>query len=264
MTGVTHIPDTGRMKNRSREKRQVHRWALANRQRAEELMDDPTMDDRLHVGALRGLARVNRLSRTAASIWAAMWRIERECNERPLRVLDLACGGGDITRRLAALALRDGRPFEFDGCDRSERAVDYAQRQSGDSMPSCRFFVRDVLDGSLPDGYDYFVSSLFLHHLADEQAVGLFREMARACGRGFLVHDLERSSRGFLLAAAATRAVTRSPIVRTDSLLSVRAAFSFEEIKDIPIRAGLEDARCARLWPRRLLLTWTMPRVHDD
>ncbi len=229
-------------------------------------MDDPALDDGLHVGALRGLARLNRLSRTAEAILAALLRIDggNQNSKTPVRVLDLACGGGDITRRLASLTKRKGLPFEFDGCDLSERAVEYAREQATGSMRAGQFFVRDVLDGPLPQGYDYFVSSLFMHHLADGQAVSLVREMACATGRGFLVHDLERSSSGFFLAAAATRALTRSPIVHTDSLLSVRAAFSMEEMIDIAIRAGLTDAHCARLWPRRLLLTWTAPALNVD
>lgn len=260
------------MKNLSWKDRVARRWALANRQRADELMDDHELDDRLHVGALRGLARLNRLSRTAEAIYAMLKHLESRGrggaegggDQSPVPVLDLACGGGDITRRLAALALRDGLPFEFDGCDRSDRALEYAQRQSKNSTRPCRFFVRDVLDGPLPDGYSYFVSSLFLHHLTDEQAVSLTGEMARAARRGFVVHDLERSKRGLLLAATVTRAVTRSPVVHTDSLLSVRAAFSLEEMLDISIQAGLRGARCARLWPRRLLLSWSAQDAHVD
>lgn len=231
-------------------------------------MDDPALDDRLHVGALRGLARLNRLSRTAEAIWASLVRMQGRGGSGgargPVRVLDLACGGGDITRRLQALAVRDGLPFEFDGCDRSDRALEYARRQSGSSARPCRFFVRDVLDEPLPDGYSYFVSSLFLHHLSEVQAVSLTREMARAAGRGFVVHDLLRSKRGLLLAAAVTRVVTRSPVVHTDSLLSVRAAYSEREMLDISIRAGLVGAHCAALWPRRLLLSWPAAGAQVD
>ena len=182
-----------------------------------------------------------------------------------MRVLDLACGSGDITRRLAALAARDGMPFEFDGCDRSGHAVEFADRQSrAGSTPTCRFFARDVLEGPLPDGYGYFVSSLFLHHLADGQAVRLFREMARAARRGFVVHDLERSTRGFLLAGVASRAFTRSPIVHADALLSVRAAFSLEETIAMSILADLPGVRCTRRWPCRLLLSWAPQSTHGN
>jgi hypothetical protein len=66
------------------------------------------------------------------------------------------------------------------------------------------------------------------------------------------------------LAAFATRTFTRSSIVHTDSLLSVRAAFSMEEMTEMPGRAGLKDSRCERVWPSRLLLSWTAPRNQVD
>jgi SAM-dependent methyltransferase len=235
--------------------------SLKNRVRNDELMDDSSLAEPLHVGALRGLARLNTLSRTAETIWATLKRLEdgRVHQQKPVRVLDLACGGGDITRRLNVLARRDGLPFEFHGCDFSARAVEYARQQSDGLVQPPRFFEYDVLDGPLPPGYSYFVSSLFLHHLSDDQAVNLIAEMARAAERGFLVHDLARSRLGFLLAVAATRMLTRSPVVHVDSLLSVRAAFSKAEMLDFPDRAGLSGARCLSVWPSRLLLSWTAP-----
>ena len=244
--------------------RLARNWALERRQRAEERMDDRALDASSHIQALRGLARLNRLSRTADGLWAALAGMEVGRDGGPVRVLDLACGSGDITRRLAALAARDGMPFEFDGCDRSDRAVELANRQFPRSTPACRFFARDILEGPLPCGYDYFVSSLFLHHLADGQVVRLFREMARAARRGFAVHDLERSTRGLLLAGVASRAFTRSPIVHSDALLSVRAAFSLEETIRMSIIADLRGARCTRRWPYRFLLSWAPQSTHDN
>jgi 2-polyprenyl-3-methyl-5-hydroxy-6-metoxy-1,4-benzoquinol methylase len=42
------------------------------------------------------------------------------------------------------------------------------------------FSVLDVLAGPLPDGFDVVICSLFLHHLAEEQAVLLLQAMAKA------------------------------------------------------------------------------------
>ena len=250
------------MRNTIWKERVAPHWALERRQRADERMDDPALDASSHLQALRGLARLNRLSRTAESVWAALTAMEDRHSPGPVRVLDLACGSGEITRRLAALAARDAMPFEFHGCDRSDRAVELANRQHQRSTGVCRFFVKDVLEEPLPAGYGYFVSSLFLHHLADDQAVRLLREMARAAGRGFVIHDLERSTRGLLLAQAASRAFSRSPVVHTDALLSVQAAFSLEETIAMSSLADLRGARCARRWPCRLQVSWTSPGTH--
>ena len=66
MTGVTHIPDTGRMKNRSRKERLVHRWALANRQRADELMAQ--LDERFEQLRASDPERVERIEKLEGEI----------------------------------------------------------------------------------------------------------------------------------------------------------------------------------------------------
>ena len=68
-------------------------------------MDDPALDLEQHRLALEGLKRVNRLSRSAAIFWPALRTLLcGQPSDRPLRVLDIACGGGDVTRDIARRA----------------------------------------------------------------------------------------------------------------------------------------------------------------
>ena len=46
---------------------------------------------------------------------------------RPLRVLDIAAGGGDVLIGIAKLAARHGVAIEAHGCDINPTAVEYAQ-----------------------------------------------------------------------------------------------------------------------------------------
>lgn len=220
-------------------------------------MDNPKLDAPAHLDALRGLARLNRLSRTAESLWTELQRLEVGRSHRPIRVLDLACGGGDITRRLAVLARHDHLPFTFDGCDLSSRAIDFARNHPQSTSLNCQFFIHDALRGPLPGGYDYFISSLFIHHLESAQITDLLHRMAQGADQGLVIHDLRRSLRGLWLAGAASRLFTRSPVVHTDALLSVRAAFTLSEMRALAAEAGLTAARCTPHWPQRWLLSWT-------
>ena len=45
---------------------------------------------------------------------------------------------------------------------------------------SVRFFTLDALSEEIPSGFDVIVSSLFLHHLDELEAVGLLERMACA------------------------------------------------------------------------------------
>ena len=210
-------------------------------------MDDPALDAAAHLAALRGLRRINRASKAGATLFGRL----RAMVEGPARVLDLASGGGDVTVDLARRARRSGLPLEIEGCDVSPRAVEFASRRGG-----VRFFVHDVKDG-LPKGYDIYVSSLFLHHLPEADAVTLLRRMGRA--KALLVLDLARGVPGLLLAAVVPRVLTRSRVVRGDAVRSARNAFTVREARALAASAGLNGATVTPRWPSRFLLEWRRP-----
>jgi len=99
---------------------------LAQRDLVGELMDDPALAAPAHHRALRGLQKINRVSRTAASLWP---RIERVLSATPnprASLLDVACGGGDLAIDLAQRARRRGLVLEVQGCDISDTALQHA------------------------------------------------------------------------------------------------------------------------------------------
>src|SRR3954452_20617367 len=87
---------------------------LETRCRRAELMDQPGLDPGRHLEGLRGLGRINGLSRNAPGLWQAIARLgrDRAGTGTPIRVLDLACGGGDVALALARRAAREGVPLE--------------------------------------------------------------------------------------------------------------------------------------------------------
>jgi 2-polyprenyl-3-methyl-5-hydroxy-6-metoxy-1,4-benzoquinol methylase len=195
------------------------------------------------------------LSASARIVWPSLERLSRQ-SAGPIRVLDIATGGGDIPIALWQRAARRGLPMEISACDFSPRAIEFAKRKAEQSGAKIEFFARDVLAESLPEGFDAIVCSLFLHHLSDDDAVGLLRRMAEASRRLVLVNDLRRSTAGLLLAYGATKLVTRSDVVRVDGPLSVRAAFTVAEAKAIARCGGLVDCEIRPRWPFRFLLSW--------
>jgi SAM-dependent methyltransferase len=231
--------------------------ALERRERLPELMDQPGLDEQVHRHALRGLGRTNSLSGVGGALWQGLIDLDVPSGPEPVRVLDLAAGGGDNVRRLAQLARRRGAPIEVHGCDINPTAVAYAQSAADEAgLTGVRFFCLDAVHDPLPAGYDVVMCTLFLHHLVEADAVGLLRAMAAAAGKGVMVDDLVRTRWGYVLAWAGGRLFTRSPIIHTDGPLSVRAAFSLDEARELVSRAGLRGATYRRHWPQRFLLTW--------
>jgi SAM-dependent methyltransferase len=215
-------------------------------------MDDPALDPALHAGALTGLERINAVSATARALWGPLRRLARE--KGALRVLDVACGAGDVAIGLRERARRSGLGIEVSACDVSPRAIAHARTRAEKRDVDVEFFTCDVLKDPFPKGYDVAMCTLFLHHLREGQAVDLLRRMAS--GRAVLASDLVRSRPGYWAARVGVRFLTRSPVVHADAPASVEGAFTLAEMRALADAAGLEGARITPHWPFRMMLEW--------
>lgn len=229
---------------------------LKHRRRRPELMDQPDLDPRRHLQALRGLERINFWSGSARILWPPLRGLLQQAGREPVRVLDLASGAGDLPIKLWRMAKQAGTPLQMDAWDVSPRAVAHAQARADSARASVRFHQADALHTPIPPEYDVVLCSLFLHHLDEEQARDLLHRMAQVARRLILVNDLVRCYRGYLLAQTATRLLSASRVVHVDGPRSVEGAFSLEEARCLADQAGLRDARILRRWPCRWLLTW--------
>jgi 2-polyprenyl-3-methyl-5-hydroxy-6-metoxy-1,4-benzoquinol methylase len=213
-----------------------------------ELMDDPALPAAEHQAALAALARINRLSAVARSLWPLLEA------EAPARVLELGSGSGDIALALARRAARSGVELELCGSDLSERAVARAKAAAGRSGLPVEFIRLDALAMALPE-HDVLICTLLLHHFDEDDASRLLTTMGRAARKLVIVSDLDRSLPGLALAWLGTRLLSRSRVAQIDGSRSVRAAFRPGEALQLARDAGLPSPRVARVWPCRWLLT---------
>lgn len=232
---------------------------LSQRDRQPELMDDPALDEGLHRQALRGLERINWISGIAGLLWRAVRPLCAEITDRPVRVLDVGSGGGDVSVNLWKRAKRAGHRIQIGGCDISPKAIRMATERAESAGADANYFQLDVLGDDLPGDWDVLYCSLFLHHFDEQQGVRLLSNMQQAARRLVLINDLIRSRPAYVLCNLGVRVLCRSPIVHVDGPLSVRAGFQPDEVLEMAESAGLNGARITRHWPQRLLLHWSKP-----
>ena len=222
----------------------------------DELMDSPELDAGRFVGSLQGLRRVNRATGSARILLPHLAAAAKAREDGPLRVLDVACGGGDVAvalwKRLDAQGLR----AEIHGCDVNPLAVEHAAEEAERQGAEVSFFQLHAIDDALPSGYDVVMSSLFLHHLSDAEAKEFLRKAADAAGRMVLIHDLVRGRAGYLLAYVGVRALLCNDVCHEDGPRSVEGAFTIEEAKALAEAAGLEGCSVEPKFPYRFLLAW--------
>jgi 2-polyprenyl-3-methyl-5-hydroxy-6-metoxy-1,4-benzoquinol methylase len=236
---------------------------LSHRRLEGELMDADDIDHQTHRTALRGLRRINVASRTAAALWPCILRIAEARHDRPLTLLDIATGGGDVAIELACRARRAGLALEVEACDISSTALQVADETAQRKDVAVRSFRWDARIEPLPRHYHIVISTLFLHHLDDPDIVALLHRLSSRADH-LLISDLLRSHLGFGLAYLGTRLLSSSPVVHEDGVRSVRAALTLPEARRLASEAGLSEASFQSHWPSRFLMQWSSPAIAEE
>lgn len=223
--------------------------SLRARAVGEEQMDDPALDPDIYAAVLRDLARVNRYTLAARPTLAFLKRGIGKA--RAFRLLDVGFGHGDMLRAIAAWAGRRGIAAELVGVDLNERSAAIARAATPDGM-AIDYRTGDYRQ--VGGGFDFVISSLVAHHMAEAELRDFVRFMEEEAGRGWIVNDLHRhrvAHSGYPLLA---RMLRLHPIVRTDGTLSIARSFRPSEWAAILADAGVPGgpARIVRRFPFRL------------
>jgi ubiquinone/menaquinone biosynthesis C-methylase UbiE len=206
---------------------------------AEELLDGPLDDLDAVAGNLRDLRRFNR---------AFGLRLSRAAIDRlvpapePVTLIDVGTGGADIPVALLAAASRANRAMCVTAVDQSA-AILAAAEQARPGLGSIRDLDLVVADGAslpYPDGsFDVAHSSLVAHHLEPPEVVAMLRETARVARRGVVLNDLVRGQVYWAGAWVVSHTMTRNRLTRVDAPMSVRRAYTRNELRDLVEQAGL-------------------------
>jgi 2-polyprenyl-3-methyl-5-hydroxy-6-metoxy-1,4-benzoquinol methylase len=234
---------------------------LATRRLEPELMDQPGLDPLEHRHALRGLKRLHAFNATTSALWSVIAPIARAHQSQhpnaPLRILDLASGGGDILLNLARKARSQKLSITFAACDFNPFALEETQAKARILGIPIDLFTLDLLANPLPPGYDIITCTLFLHHIPDHLLPSFLNRMIQAARLRAVISDLRRSLLSWLLVNLGARLVTRSPIVHIDGPRSVAASLTLDEIHALAQQSGWHSFQLRRQGPCSYLLVGT-------
>jgi 2-polyprenyl-3-methyl-5-hydroxy-6-metoxy-1,4-benzoquinol methylase len=207
-----------------------------------ELLDRPGAPSAELAESLADIGRLNRLGPTRtllARVAPFLDRFRREAKPRPFRVLDLGTGGADVPVALVHWARARGARVSVLGMDVQPEVL-ACVAPTARALPEVRLLAGDALRPPIrAAGVDVVLCSLTLHHLPEDGVVALLRLMADVGRLGFVVSDLRRSRRAWLAAWIATHLISRNRITRHDGPLSVRRAYTPDELATLSAAAGL-------------------------
>jgi len=203
---------------------------------------------------LREIAFINRyLGDGRALKKSLLYEIEHSYRLE-FSVLDVGCGSGELLRMIAEFAERSGRVASLVGIDLNPISSATTRSESS-GFPEIASVQGDAFQLPFADGaFDYAISSLFFHHLTDEQIPIVLREMSRVSRRGVFVIDLHRDRVAYLGYKVFCAVFRISELVRHDGSLSIRKGFRAGELSALATKAGLANFADVQVSPGRVVL----------
>src|SRR5688572_22518863 len=202
-----------------------------------EWMDQPGADPDMLSRSLRFIRTINAALGYTRATLRHLERFSRGWKKgETIRVIDFATGSADVPR--AVLRWADARGFDVRvvGVDLHAETARTARASSGD--PRLGIVQADVLDLPFDEGsFDYALTSMFLHHLGDDDVVRVLQSMSRVARRGIIAADLIRNRRAYAWITLFT--LFANPMLRHDARVSVRQGFTRGEILALRDRAGI-------------------------
>lgn len=220
-----------------------------------ELMDDPSVGREEFRACLADLARVNALTMNYRPTLRFFERLlaRARTRGRPLEVVDVGSGYGDMLRTIARWARRQQLEVSLTGVDLNPWSR-VAAVEATDPGLGIAWVTADALAYNPPRGIDVVISSLFTHHLHNPQIVELIQWMEARARLGWFINDLHRHRlpyHGFRLLAAL---VSAHAFVRHDGPVSIRRAFVRADWERLLVGAGVapDTAEVEWMFPFRM------------
>ena len=199
--------------------------------------------------ALRSLADIRFVNRWLGNRGrlASIVRPYLEASPRP-RLLDVGCGSADIpayllrkTPRVVAVGV-DIKLLHLEAAPREVRRV----RADVRALPFP------------PRTFDVVMASLFLHHFDGPEVADVLRGLFALSRGALVINDLRRARVPYAFARATFPLLLRSRVSRNDGLLSIRRAFTRDELAAAFAEARI-PVRIERVFPYRLLAVAERP-----
>ncbi|MFO0640734.1 MAG: methyltransferase domain-containing protein [Polyangiaceae bacterium] len=235
---VDHAMDTFR-RERRRRSRGVARVVCAIddllRTDALEHVDDPTYPAEKRSAIMRDLDRVNvalftypRLVRAITPTISRVHAIER----RPVRILEVASGTGDMATALAEHAAARRIAIELVGSDVSSDYVAMAERRARARGSKVRFETIDAfsLERLPAHAFDVVLMAQSLHHFRPGQLARVIAGARHAARHAFVGIDVRRSFAAYPVGLVAAAAVS-APGFLHDTVLTLRKVYSEDELR---------------------------------
>lgn len=227
---------------------------LKHRSFEPEMMDEDGIHESLLKKNLDELDILNRISFSHYQITNQLKKIITNKNQ-VYRIADFGCGSGDLLKFIARWGRKNGFQFKLFGIDNNPQVIAHFNNH-------CKEFheIEGILAAvhscfSIIDAVDVSISSLFLHHLNNDEIVSFLRLLNKHSNQAILISDLKRNILAYLSSWLFPRIFNGSILAKNDGPLSVLKSLKKCELEALLEKAGIPDFKIKNQFPFRYLLS---------
>lgn len=155
-------------------------------------------------------------------------------------VLSVACGDASALLLAAKSLRRRGLAIDVTASDRSPAHLAGSQVQNRAAADALALPFADA-------SFDFVECTLFAHHLEPDEMIRFGREALRVARHALLINDVRRSRVHWAFAALGGL-LYRSRLTRHDAPVSVRRAYTPDEVERLMRRAGARKVCVRQRW----------------
>ncbi|WP_263351946.1 methyltransferase domain-containing protein [Acidicapsa acidisoli] len=233
-----------------------------HRLQLDELMDEPCSREEIRA-CLRDISRTNRWTLAYRPLlhWLDTFTKDVPMLGEPLRILDIGCGDGDGLRRIDQWARQRDIDVELTGLDLNPDTIEIAAEASP-AASRIQWINADVLAYAPQEPVHLVVSSLFTHHLVEDDIVRFIQWMEQHAGLGWFINDLSRAPIPYHLFRIFSKLARLHPFVQHDGPVSIARSFVPNDWQRMCTAAGLRnhDFAVQSFTPARLCVARRKPR----
>ncbi|NLR93613.1 methyltransferase domain-containing protein [Flammeovirga agarivorans] len=219
-----------------------------------ELLDQPDIPTPDLYQNLKELHTINTLLGGYQVMLKGVEYFLQKYPQKEVTILDIGSGGGDT---LKVIHQQFGKKFKLKliGVDLKGDCINYSRENCKDlPIEFIESDYRDLLKQE--NDFDIIVSSLFCHHLKENDLVSLFQWMRNNAKMGGVVNDLHRHHLAYYSIKWITQVASSSYLVKNDACLSVARSFRKEDWKKIFQQSNIKAFRMKWMWAFRWLITF--------
>ncbi len=186
------------------------------------------------------LVKLDRIGRFLGGDRATYWGFQ-QVNGPIYSILDVGCGGGQFTTRLA----KRYPEAKAVGIDLNPDAIAFAKEQQSNAIFEQRS-TPELEDA--PKSFDVVTCTLVCHHMNDDELVSFLQKACDVARKAVVINDLHRHSFAWLSFKGIAPLLFPNRLVYHDGPLSVKRAFTKEDWKNYLTRAGIPPERYSITW----------------